>query len=137
MEPILEMVQLRATHEGKRGDVEKKRQHIKKNTSSISSSGDTGMSIEKPEYNSTITILSQAIYVSLIVDVVYVHIRYPTTTTAKMTTILCICIFSLQLIHIWPNKFYESLWVVNCVYAIKTMSERKVRDCFFLLVCWI
>lgn len=62
------------THKGKRGDVERQHSHTK-NSSNDSDGNDTGMNIEKPEYNSTITILSQAIYVSLIVDVVYVHIN--------------------------------------------------------------
>lgn len=66
---------------------------------------------------------------------------FHTCTEILVYVCLCVYVFSWQLIHIWPNKFYESLWVVNCVYAIRAisiriecmsraiwMSEGKVRD---------
>lgn len=58
------------THKEERGDVERQHAHQKGKKNDSTNSNDTGMNIEKPEYNSTISILSQAIYVSLIVDVV-------------------------------------------------------------------
>lgn len=126
----------------------------RKNTSGGNSSSDTGMNIENQNTIPPWTILSQAIYVSLIVDVVCTtsttnedDYHFNTCTEIHICYIR-VCAFSWQLIHIWPNKFYEILWVVNCVYAIRIiylhanwvyershLDERRKSEGPFLFVC--